>query len=107
MIAQRPPTAKGMMFITVEDETGLINLALTPQTVDKFAHRFSSKAIMCVRGKLQKQGRSHSVLVAEVFAESAHQDSVIQFRPPQKTLEVVSQMGEQGAVEHRTGVYSQ
>jgi error-prone DNA polymerase len=107
VIVQRPPTAKGMMFITVEDETGLINLALTPQAVDKFAHRFSSKAIMCVRGKLQKQGRSHSVLVAEVFAENANQDSVIPFRPPQKSLEVVSQMGEQGAVKHRTGVYSQ
>jgi DNA polymerase III alpha subunit len=31
---QRPPTAKGMVFITLEDETGIANLILTPPVYD-------------------------------------------------------------------------
>tara|TARA_B100001123_G_C15023063_1_gene912296 strand:+ start:736 stop:849 length:114 start_codon:yes stop_codon:yes gene_type:complete len=31
MLKQRPPTAKGVMFITLEDETGYIQVVIFPQ----------------------------------------------------------------------------
>jgi len=36
VIRQRPPTAKGHVFITLEDETGLINLIVRPNVYHRF-----------------------------------------------------------------------
>ena len=35
VIRQRPETAKGHMFITLEDETGLVNLIIRPKLFEK------------------------------------------------------------------------
>ena len=77
LIQQRPPSAKGMMFITLEDETGFINLALTPETVQRLAQKISGQAFLCVSGKLQKQGASHSILVKDALAPKIHKADVI------------------------------
>lgn len=56
LIQQRPPSARGMMFITLEDETGFINLALTPETIDRIRDKIAGQSFLCVSGKLQKNG---------------------------------------------------
>src|SRR5581483_2740653 len=40
---QRPMTASGVVFVTLEDETGMINLILTPQIFDR-AHQLAVHA---------------------------------------------------------------
>lgn len=77
LILQRPPSANGMMFITLEDETGVINLVLTPDITTKFAAILHGQAMLCVSGKIQRQGLAHSILVREVYASKITQGEII------------------------------
>lgn len=55
-IRQRPGTAKGVLFITMEDETGLINLVVRPHLFDQWRHILMDAKIIAARGKLQRTG---------------------------------------------------
>jgi error-prone DNA polymerase len=50
---QRPGTAKGFVFLTLEDETGLINVVVTPQRFERQALLISRTPLLLVRGVLQ------------------------------------------------------
>jgi error-prone DNA polymerase len=50
---QRPGTAKGFVFLTLEDETGLINVVITPQRFERQALLISRTPLLLVRGVLQ------------------------------------------------------
>jgi error-prone DNA polymerase len=80
VIQQRPPSAKGMMFITLEDETGTMNLALAPDVISKFAHALSSQSMLCISGKLQKQGHALSILVKTVYEPTILPPQIIQMQ---------------------------
>jgi error-prone DNA polymerase len=67
LVKQAPPSAKGMVFLTLEDEKGFINLAFTPQVYTKYYHLVDKQAFLCVRGKMQKDNLSHSILVNKVY----------------------------------------
>jgi len=77
LIEQRPPSANGMMFITLEDETGFINLALTPDVIQRCGNKISGQSFLCVSGKLQRQGISHSILVRDVISPKISKADVI------------------------------
>jgi error-prone DNA polymerase len=62
---QRPGTAKGFVFLTLEDETGLLNLILTPARFAEAALLYSRAPLLLVRGTLQVEGRVVNVRVAE------------------------------------------
>lgn len=81
LIEQRPPSANGMMFITLEDETGFINLALTPEVVQRHARKISGQSFLCVSGKLQRQGLAHSILVRDVLDPLVSKADVINLFP--------------------------
>lgn len=67
LVRQAPSSAKGMVFLTLEDESGFINLALTPFIYDRYRHIIDSHGFLCVQGKLQSIEHSHSILVKKVF----------------------------------------
>ena len=50
---QRPGTAKGFVFLTLEDETGMVNVVVTPQRFEKQALLISRTPLLLVRGTLQ------------------------------------------------------
>jgi error-prone DNA polymerase len=50
---QRPGTAKGFVFLTLEDETGLVNIVITPQRFERQALMISTTPLLLVRGVLQ------------------------------------------------------
>jgi error-prone DNA polymerase len=50
---QRPGTAKGFVFLTLEDETGMLNVVITPQRFEKQALLISRTPLLLVRGVLQ------------------------------------------------------
>ncbi len=54
IIRQRPGTAKGFVFLTLEDETGLINVVVRPNLVKKSRRAIVTSSILLVRGKLEK-----------------------------------------------------
>lgn len=63
LVRQAPSSAKGMVFLTLEDESGFINLALTPFIYEQYRHIVDSHGFLCVQGKLQSIEHSHSILV--------------------------------------------
>ncbi len=50
---QRPGTAKGFVFLTLEDETGLVNVVVTPKRFERQALMISRAPLILVRGTLQ------------------------------------------------------
>lgn len=56
LIRQRPGTASGVVFITIEDETGIANLIVTPQVFDDFRPAARHAMFLQVDGVLQRQG---------------------------------------------------
>ncbi|HZE90153.1 MAG TPA: OB-fold nucleic acid binding domain-containing protein, partial [Rhizobacter sp.] len=60
---QRPPTAKGTMFITLEDETGAINVIVWPRVVDAQRQPLLGSRLLTVYGQWQRQGDDeHAVM---------------------------------------------
>jgi error-prone DNA polymerase len=54
---QRPGTAKGFLFLTLEDETGLVNVIVRPDQFDRFRKLLTDAPLLRVDGVLQaKEG---------------------------------------------------
>ncbi len=53
---QRPGTATGIVFVTLEDETGLANIVVYPQLVDKQRRELLGSSLLGVYGQLQVEG---------------------------------------------------
>lgn len=53
-IVQRPPTAKGFCFITLEDENGFINVVIPPDIYQKDRVTIYTHSLLEVRGELRK-----------------------------------------------------
>jgi error-prone DNA polymerase len=51
---QAPPTAKGHVFLTLEDEDGLINVILKPHIYRKYRYIARMEPLIVVEGMLQK-----------------------------------------------------
>jgi error-prone DNA polymerase len=54
---QRPGTATGIVFVTLEDETGWINVVVQPWLVDKQRKELLGATLLGVYGQLQKEGQ--------------------------------------------------
>jgi error-prone DNA polymerase len=64
---QRPGTAKGVVFLNLEDEAGLVNVLLRPGAWVRFREAALSSAVM-VSGRLQCSGEVRSVIASRVLA---------------------------------------
>lgn len=60
---QRPATASGVLFVTLEDETGYVNLVVWSDLVEKNRRPILGSRLLAVGGQVQKQG-----LVVHVLA---------------------------------------
>jgi error-prone DNA polymerase len=63
---QRPGTAKGFVFLTLEDETGMVNVVVTPKRYERDALLIATSPLLMVRGTLQIEERVVN-LRGEVF----------------------------------------
>ncbi len=63
-VRQRPETASGTVFITLEDETGNVNVIVWPTLVEKQRQKVMSARLLGVRGQWQsKSGVKHLVAI--------------------------------------------
>jgi len=67
IVRQRPGTAKGFFFITMEDETGLSNIIVRPQIYEKEKTVLSTAAFLLVEGPLQNQDGVTSIRAERVL----------------------------------------
>jgi error-prone DNA polymerase len=68
IVRQRPGTAKGFFFITLEDETGVANIIVMPELFQKNRPVLHRAPILVVEGMLQKQDGTIGIR-ARRFAE--------------------------------------
>jgi error-prone DNA polymerase len=59
---QGPPTAKGFVFITLEDEGGLMNVIVRPGVYQRYYKVLHNCLLLIVEGTIQKQPRILNVL---------------------------------------------
>jgi error-prone DNA polymerase len=65
---QRPGTAKGFVFLTLEDETGLVNVIVRPDVFEQYRRVIRTASMLIVEGKLQKEGGCIDMLARRAFA---------------------------------------
>ena len=63
LIRQRPGSAKGVVFITIEDETGVANLVVWPDVFDKQRKIVMGARLMAVHGIVQRDPDSDVIHV--------------------------------------------
>ena len=56
LLRQRPGTAKGVMFVTIEDETGIANLVIWPTLFEKQRRVLLSARMLAAYGRIQREG---------------------------------------------------
>ncbi|MCG6156515.1 error-prone DNA polymerase [Rubinisphaera margarita] len=67
LLRQRPGTAKGITFMTLEDETGITNLVVHPNTWERFRVTARTATAMMVRGILQRESSVVHVVVDRMW----------------------------------------
>src|SRR6202007_1745884 len=82
LVRQMPGSAKGVMFITIEDETGIANLVIWPKVFVKQRRIILSARMMAVNGRIQREGEVvHLVAhrasdLSDLLASIAHRDAI-------------------------------
>ena len=67
-VRQRPGSAKGVVFATIEDETGIANIVIWASLQDEFRREMLGASLLLVRGRVQRaEGVTH--VVAEQLAD--------------------------------------
>lgn len=67
LVRQRPGTASGICFITIEDETGIANLVVFRELFQKFRKEIIRSRLLMVEGRLQREGEVTHVVVVRCF----------------------------------------
>jgi error-prone DNA polymerase len=64
LVRQRPGTAKGVIFLTLEDETGIVNVVVWPKVFERWRRVVMTAQFLAVSGRIEREG-----LVIHVVAE--------------------------------------
>ena len=62
-IRQRPATARGIIFVTLEDETGVANLVVRPDVFERFRKPMLGAVLLAAHGRLEREGLVIHVVV--------------------------------------------
>ncbi|MCF1462823.1 DNA polymerase III subunit alpha [Agrobacterium vitis] len=71
LVRQRPGSAKGVMFLTLEDETGIINVVVWPKIFERQRRVLMTASLMGVHGKIQREGEIIHLVAQRLFDFSA------------------------------------
>ncbi len=66
LVRQRPGTAKGVIFLTLEDEFGISNIIVWRKMYEKFRRAVIAGRLLKVTGRIQREGGVCHVIAEEV-----------------------------------------
>jgi len=66
LIRQRPGSAKGVCFITIEDETGVANIVVWPDVMEKYRRAIMGARLLEVRGRVEQDDDVIHVIAAHL-----------------------------------------
>ncbi len=76
LVRQRPGSASGVVFITAEDETGIINVVVWPKVFEQYRRAVLSSSFLLITGYIQKEGEVVH-LIARSLVDLSHELSAI------------------------------
>jgi len=71
LVRQRPGSASGVTFVTLEDETGVVNLVVWRQVAERWRRPLLRARLLQAEGKLQRQGEVLHLVAAKLIDRSA------------------------------------
>ena len=72
LVRQRPGSAKGVVFMTLEDETGIANIVVWPEVMEKFRKEVMGARLILVEGYIQSSPEQVTHLVAQRMFDRSH-----------------------------------
>ncbi|HYI27365.1 MAG TPA: error-prone DNA polymerase, partial [Bradyrhizobium sp.] len=72
LVRQRPGSAKGVVFMTLEDETGIANIVVWPQVMENFRKEVMGARLILVEGYIQSSPEQVTHLVAQRLTDRSH-----------------------------------
>ena len=72
LVRQRPGSAKGVVFMTLEDETGIANIVVWPKVMEKFRKEVMGARLILVEGYIQSSPEEVTHLVAQRLFDRSH-----------------------------------
>jgi error-prone DNA polymerase len=72
LVRQRPGSAKGVVFMTLEDETGIANIVVWPKVMERFRKEVMGARLILVEGTIQSSVEKVVHLVAERLFDRSH-----------------------------------
>ena len=81
LVRQRPGTANGVIFLTLEDETGIANIIVWRATYERFRRAVVSGRCLRVTGRLQRESGVVQIIAEQVEDISTLLDALAQ--PPE------------------------
>lgn len=67
LVRQKPDSAKGVMFMTIEDETDVANIIVWPSLFEKQRRLILSSGMMAIRGHYQREGCVTHLVAEHLF----------------------------------------
>jgi error-prone DNA polymerase len=80
LVRQRPGSAKGVIFITLEDETGIANLVVWPAMFERYRRVVLTGALLTATGRLQREGEVIHLVVEHLEDHSARLATLVEPR---------------------------
>jgi error-prone DNA polymerase len=72
LVRQRPGSSKGVVFMTLEDETGIANIVVWPKVMERFRKEVMGSRLILVEGTIQSSPEKVVHLVAERLFDRSH-----------------------------------
>jgi error-prone DNA polymerase len=79
VVMQRPPTASGTVFATLEDETGFLDIIIHHQIFEKYKELILDHSFLIVTGKIQRDGLSVSLILRSIKPFPTHNLSISRY----------------------------
>ncbi|HEY0328516.1 MAG TPA: error-prone DNA polymerase [Rhodopseudomonas sp.] len=73
LVRQRPGSANGVVFMTLEDETGIANVVVWPQVLERFRKEVMGARLLLVEGRIQASVEGVVHLVAERLVDRSYE----------------------------------
>ncbi|MEH6835592.1 MULTISPECIES: OB-fold nucleic acid binding domain-containing protein [Falsihalocynthiibacter] len=98
LVRQRPGTAKGVIFLTLEDETGVSNIVVWQNIYERYRRAVVAGRLLRVTGRIQRENTVIHV-VAEVVEDISYMlddllraDATVQPAPQTKSTRVLASL---------------
>lgn len=97
LVRQRPGTAGGVCFITIEDETGFTNLVVFEKLFDQYRKEILNAKLLMVEGRVQREGIVVHVIVSRCYDLSKFLHGLVDDKKDDLPLLTLSKADEKSA----------